>query len=468
MAIEDRRAKKYWTHGKPREKPWIYRDRANGFTVAFKTEGEAKEYQEENNSRKRRTGLGLPSTVKDLKKYTARDIVRSYANGKPSNVYLVLYSFANRDVCSKNLFDFNEQVAEQCVDAMLKETWKPRGSLSEPLTIRPTTVRWRINHIQQAWKMAKRWQGLSSLQNPWEGIRITGSTGGQRERSLEEGELEKLLEACKGCLGFNRYYLPLAMALAIETGMRRQEVLNLTWEDIRFEKRRILIRKSKTDKKTGTKGGVVVLTVMSEMLLNQLRFSLLRDGSLPGPERMQVAKPGRPEGRIFPMTGEAFTQAFGDVVKRAKVPHITFHDLRRTANMTFIRADLSAIELNIAMRHAPPKEMKMNSVYTNFPQVRQSIQDKLDKYKLGGMTSEELEKEYEEHEREYQALCRAALQAGATKEIAVDAAVAVMFEKYPKYVEIKAAIARLNETSRLPSTQARLAEEASSTPTAGS
>jgi integrase len=45
------------------------------------------------------------------------------------------------------------------------------------------------------------------------------------------------------------------MYLALDTGMRMQEILNLKWSDIDFEQRRIEIRKSKTDRKQVAKGG---------------------------------------------------------------------------------------------------------------------------------------------------------------------------------------------------------------------
>ncbi len=429
---------------KPRKKPWCYeyREGDKKKRAYFKTEKEAKEIEEDSNSLKRRTGLGLLTTIRDLERYTVRDIIRSYMDGKPQPVLLVLHSFSIRDICSLNLFEFNEQVAEQCAKDMLKDAWKPPGSHGEPKPISPATVRWRISHIQLAWKMARKWPGLRNLENPWKEIRIDGSTGGQRDRSLEEGELETLIEACKGCLGLNQYYIPLAIVLAVETGMRRQEILNLTWEDIDFKRRRIIIRKSKTDKKMGTKGGVVVLTLMSEGLLGQLALALNHSGQLPGLDEI-VAKAGSmPEGKIFPMTGEAFTQAFSDVVTRAKLDeHLTFHDLRRTANMTFIRAGLLPLELNIAMRHAPPKEMKMNGVYTNYKQIRTVIQEKLDRYKLDGQTVEEIEKEEKE---EWLKLIGQGLKEGLTQEEAVAKANAVIIGK-PEYVQLRAIVETIKQ-----------------------
>jgi integrase len=409
MAIERMKDK---PHGKFRKLPWRYRDRAKGVVRYFKTRKEAEEYQEENNSRKRRTGLGLPSTMKDLKRYTVRDVIRSYMSGNliteddelfedeealayatnlPTNVYLALWSFSRREICDLSLFDFNAEVAEQYRDDRLKETWKPPGSLGEAKPISPRTVRWEISRIQLAWKMARKWQGLSNLQNPWEGIRVTGSTGGRRERSLEEGELERLTESCKGCLVPNRFYVPLAIFLGVETGMRRQEIFNLIWEDIDFEKKRIKIRKSKTDRITGNRPVDIVLPFMAKVFLRQLWSAMLKGGKLPEMGRTLVGTPGAlPSGRLFPMTGEAFTQAFSDVVKRAKIEDLTFHDLRRTANTRFIKAGLSLEERNIMLRHA---DKSMNAVYIGRNSLLERIQEKLERHHFDGRTEEEVIRE---------------------------------------------------------------------------
>jgi integrase len=370
----------------------------------------------------------------------------------PLNVLLTLHKFSTRDICSLSLHDFNAQVAEQYRDDRLKETVKPPGGLGEPKAISPRTVRWEISRIQLAWKAAKKWPGLSHLENPWEGIRVRGSTGGRRERSLEEGELEKLIASCKHCLGLNRYYVPLAIYLAVETGMRRQEIFNLTWKDVDVKKRRITIRKSKTDGITGnTKGTEIVLPFMAGMELMQLAVSLRHDGSLPGPERITIAKPGKlPEGKIFPMTGEAFTQAFGDVVRRAKIEDLTFHDLRRTANTNFIQAGLSLEERNIMLRHA---DKSMNAIYQGRNVLLKKIQDTLDRHQLDGRTLAEVERENDNRQREFESYCEEGLQARMTREEAIEKATARMLEKYPRYAEIKALL------SSLPSRPARLAEE---------
>lgn len=178
---------------------------------------------------------GLPLTIDDLKKHTVGDIVRRYLKevtphkGSAVSEATVLNAFLRRDICKKSLAYIKKQDAWAYINERLQETWR-----GKPIT--PRTVRREINSIQHAFEIAKEQWGLENLVNPFRGISIKGSMH-RRKRRLNEGEQERLWEACRKCLGLNRHYVPLAIALAIHTGMRLQEIFNLTWQDIDFEKR---------------------------------------------------------------------------------------------------------------------------------------------------------------------------------------------------------------------------------------
>jgi integrase len=75
------------------------------------------------------------------------------------------------------------------------------------------------------------------------------------------------------------------------------------------------------------------------------------------------------------MTEKAFTQAWTDVVKRAGIEDLIFHDLRREANTRFIRAGLTLEERNLMLRHA---DKSMNATYVGRNFLLNGIQDKLD------------------------------------------------------------------------------------------
>jgi integrase len=68
-----------------------------------------------------------------------------------------------------------------------------------------------------------------------------------------------------------------AIWFAIETGMRLQEIFNLTWKDIDPGKRRVKITKSETDHMNAYKGRTIVLTVRAWAYLSVIFLSKLRE-----------------------------------------------------------------------------------------------------------------------------------------------------------------------------------------------
>jgi integrase len=322
---------------KGRALPWlahIHRKGHKRLIKMFKTRREAEHWADEQERSIRLAGL--PLTTEDLKKHTVEDIVRRYlteitpTKGCHVSEAAVLNKFLERPICSKSLAYVNRQDAYQYVSDRLNETWKVKHGKGDPKPITPRTARREVNTIQHIF------------------------------------ELDKLEQACASCRGLNRYYVPLAIYLALETGMRLQEIFNLRWQDINVEKRRIEIRQSKTDHLSGYDGREIVLTVGASFYLYKLDYFLTRDGL------------SRSTDRIFPMTREAFKQSWADVLKRAGISGLTFHDLRREAGSRFDAAGLTKGEHDLMMGHA---NRDMTSLYVHAD--LKSIEDKLSKYETG-------------------------------------------------------------------------------------
>ena len=209
---------------KRRTLPWRAQVRRKGHKVLvkmFASKGEAEHWATEQERTIRLTGL--PHTIEELKKHTVGDIVRRYlkeitpTKGCRVSETTVLNKFLRHDICAKSLAYVSKQDAYKYINDRLKEIWR-----GKPIT--PRTVRRTINSIQRIFEVAKEQWGLSSLQNPFRGIEIKGSNY-RRKRRLKEGELGKLEHACR-IPELNEYYVPLAIYLAIETGMRLQEMFD--------------------------------------------------------------------------------------------------------------------------------------------------------------------------------------------------------------------------------------------------
>jgi integrase len=320
------------------------------------------------------------STVKNL----VDEFIRDNPAIHPNNI-IILNQFSRDPIAAKSLRDLTRQDANRYVAKKLKETWKPPNSNREPKPLSPRTVRRQVNIIQRVFQHAIEIKsGFEYLPNHFRGIRIAGARGGRRDRTPEGNELERILEACKKCLVPNNYYVPLAIYLAIYTGMRRAEIFNLMWSDIDDTNRRIRIRKSKTDKAMGVVNGTtIVLPAMALHLLISLLAVVFR---LSGEDEGEEWEFPQLDKRIFPMTSDAFSQAWSEVLKRAGVKGLHFHDLRREANTRFIQAGLTLEERNLMLRHA---DNSMNAVYVGRNTLLADIQDKLDRYAFNGLTYDE-------------------------------------------------------------------------------
>lgn len=128
-----------------------------------------------------------------------------------------------------------------------------------------------------------------------------------RTRFLDDAERAKLLEKCKTSANPFLYTI---VILAIATGMRRSEILNLTWDDIDFDRGRIVLRETKN-------GEVRVLPLVgyAQQLLKILADSRKHCSSL--------IFPG-----INPNQSIDFRSAWRVAVKNSDLRNFRFHDLR--------------------------------------------------------------------------------------------------------------------------------------------
>ncbi len=360
---------------------------------------------------------GLPLTIDALRKYTLAQLVNRYltektpAKGCATNEAIALSKFLRHPICKQSL-PISRQDAQKYINERLKDTWK-----GKPIT--PRTVARDKRSIQHIFEVARKEWGLANLPNPFSDIEIKGSTY-RRKRRLEDGELDALIKHSKECLGLNNYYVPFAIYLAVETGMRLSEIFNLRWNDIDIHKRTITITKSKTDHLSDTAGRTIVMPAMSMMKLmmvpkwnnddkpivvhkSQYFGTLVLGkelfGHLPGFPNVSTS-----EGigyvmawtyyfntptPIFPMSKEAFEQAFKKLIIRAKkecpsLNSLQFRDLRREAGSRFDEADLSDTEHDLMMGH---NSNEIRDIYIR--RKLNSIQDKLDRYEFNGKTLKE-------------------------------------------------------------------------------
>ena len=152
--------------------------------------------------------------------------------------------------------------------------------------------------LRHAWNMARVEWGWSLGDNPLSLIRMPKNNP-PRERRFRAGEYEALRDASRSS---RAWYLWPIVDLAIETAMRRGEILGLQWTNIDWNKQRALLPM--------TKNGRSRWVPLSELALKH------------------IDQAPRTADRVFPIKDVAFRQAWDRLRIRAGISDLTFHDLR--------------------------------------------------------------------------------------------------------------------------------------------
>jgi integrase len=96
----------------------------------------------------------------------------------------------------------------------------------------PQMVRHDLNLLSHVLKIAKVEWDIPIEKNPLDDLKKP-STPKSRDRRLLDGELEKIEDACKGTR--STFLVPM-IRVAIETGMRKGEIMSLKCQDVDLEK----------------------------------------------------------------------------------------------------------------------------------------------------------------------------------------------------------------------------------------
>jgi len=199
--------------------------------------------------------------------------------------------------------------------------------------VSPSTVRRDLSCLSHVFEVArKEWDVYCA--NPLRDIKIPAENKA-RERRLNPGEESGLLDACGRAR--NPFLLPV-VRLAIETAMRRSEILGLRWEHIDLNRRTARL----TDTKNGDSRAVPLSTSAIEFL-RQLPRSI--------------------NGQVFPgLTGEAVKLSFVRATRRAKIHDLRFHDLRHEATTRMFEKGFNIMEVASITGH---KDLRMLRRYTH-------------------------------------------------------------------------------------------------------
>lgn len=182
-----------------------------------------------------------------------------------------------------------------------------------------------INHARREWGI--------NITNPVQLVKKPPMPHG-RNRLITEPEVRTLLEQLEPTGRRNKWIKPVVL-LALETAMRRGELLQLKWADINLQQRTATLWETKN----GNRRVVPLSSKAVEILLNMPR-SLC--------------------GTVFPIGPAAMSKAFKEALNRARLTDLRFHDLRHTAITNMAKKLPNVIELAAVSGH---KSLRMLQRY---------------------------------------------------------------------------------------------------------
>lgn len=174
--------------------------------------------------------------------------------------------------------------------------------------------------------------------NPTRNIKQFTENNG-RTRFLTDGELSRLLKACKQS-GWDRLYLLVLMA--VSTGARRTELLTLEWSDIDF--------KARTAQLKNTKNGEQRILTLTPAVISELMTFRGIDGYV------------FPHERQLKGYFRNFDCYWREALTEAEITNFRFHDLRHTCASMLAMNGASLLEIAQVLGH---KSITMTQRYSH-------------------------------------------------------------------------------------------------------
>ncbi len=254
------------------------------------------------------------------------------------------------------LADLTKALVAEKIEKLAARKMKLKSGKEKPMS--PARVNRYIAALSHACTIAvNEWEWLEH--HPMQKISRMKEPRG-RVRFLDDDERRRLLEACQKS---KSPYLYLAVILALSTGARYSEVLNLEWEAVDLTRRAIVLHETKNGERR-----VLPLTGHALDLIKEHK-------------RKRDEKKIRPIGidLVFPAPKDStkaydIRTAWDAAMKAAKIEDFRFHDLRHSAasylamngaSLAEIAEVLGHKTLQMVKRYAHLSEAHTHSVVAN-------------------------------------------------------------------------------------------------------
>lgn len=199
--------------------------------------------------------------------------------------------------------------------------------------VSPATTNRGLACLKCMFNKAREW-GKFNLENPVSKVKLFKENN-QRLRFLEKEEIITLLSHC--C----EHLRPIVL-VALNTGMRKSEILGLKWHDIDIKRNIIYLN----DTKNGERREIPMNEAVQKAVI----------GVFKNPESQYVFcnKEGKPYRDV--------RKSFATALKNAKITNFRFHDLRHSAASHLVMA---GVDLNTVRELLGHKSLKMTLRYSH-------------------------------------------------------------------------------------------------------
>lgn len=292
--------------------------RRSGFPPQTKTFESRRDAEKWVRSVEREMDMGAFIPRDEAARTTIKDLAKSYREELLPKQRGKRQEDSRLKVVEKKFGDYNLSAVNPAMVA------KWRDELSKDLA--PQTVQHYLAVLNRLYKAAARDFGIPlPLGNPVSNVRMP-TISNARERRMEGDEETRLMIALDASRG---KHLKSVVLLALETAMRRGELLALRWEHTDL-KRRVL---HLPETKNGTSRNVPLSTRAVAIL---------------------EALPRNISGLVFDTSETAITEGFQRAAKRAGIADFRFHDIRHEATSRLAEL-LQMHELGKVTGHKSPR-----------------------------------------------------------------------------------------------------------------
>jgi integrase len=320
--------------------------RLKGFpiqTATFERKTDAKRWAQQTEAAIRE---GRHFKTSAAKKHTLGDMIDRYikhilpTKPKSADVQEGQLNWWKEQIGAYTLCDITPAMIGECRDILLQGKTN-KGTLRTPAT----GVRY-LAALSHAFSVAvNEWGWIED--NPVRKVKKPIESRG-RVRFLSDDERSALLTACKAS---NNKALYTIVVLALSTGMRFSEIMNLTWNDIDLTKNFLILHETKNGERRNIPIAGHALELIKELgKIRHLKTILLFPGSDPKkPMHLRVA--------------------WSNALSKAGIADFRFHDLRHSAASYFAMNGASATEIAHVLGH---KTLQMVKRYAHLSEQHTS------------------------------------------------------------------------------------------------